>query len=54
MRSMAVASVFFLLLIPVAAHGQHSLGMHSHSGAGSASACLRGRFDGSIKPLPAG
>src|SRR6476661_10782550 len=52
MRSMAVAFVLFLLLIPVAVHGQHSLGMHSHSGAGSASACLPGRFDGPIKLHP--
>ncbi|HYX23160.1 MAG TPA: hypothetical protein VFC23_03335 [Thermoanaerobaculia bacterium] len=51
-KLMAAASVFFLLLIPVAAHGQHSLGMHAHSGTGSASACLPGRFDGPIPLFP--
>ncbi len=45
MKSIAVVALSFLLLIPVAAHGQHSLGMHSHSGTGSVSACEHGRFD---------
>jgi hypothetical protein len=52
MKSMAVASVSLLLLTSVAAHGQHSLGMHSHSGAGSASACADGRWDREISLDP--
>lgn len=47
-----VASVCLLFLTAVAAHGQHSLGMHNHSGTGSDSACLPGRFDGPIDLYP--
>ncbi len=52
MKSLAVASVSLLLLTSVAAHGQHSLGMHSHSGTGSASACANKRWDGDISRYP--
>lgn len=52
MKSRIVASVSLLLLTSVAAHGQHSLGMHSHSGTGSASACANGRWDGDIQLYP--
>ena len=52
MKAIAVAAVSLVLLTPVAAHGQHSLGMHAHSGTGSVSACLPGRFDGPIKLYP--
>jgi tetratricopeptide (TPR) repeat protein len=52
MKLLVVASVSFLLLAPVAAHGQHSLGMHSHSGTGGDSACGSGRFDRFIKLYP--
>lgn len=52
MKPIAAASVAVLLLAPAALHGQHSLGMHSHSGTGSASACLPGRFDGPISLYP--
>lgn len=52
MKSIAVAAISFLLLTPGAVHGQHSLGMHAHSGTGSASACLSGRFDGPIPAYP--
>src|SRR5258706_8109845 len=52
MKLLVVASVSFLLLAPVAAHGQHSLGMHSHSGTGGDSACGSGRFDQFIKLYP--
>jgi len=50
MKPIAVA--FVLFLISAAARGQHSLAMHSHSGTGSASACVAGRFDVPIKPHP--
>jgi len=52
MKSIAVVSVSFLLFTPLAARGQHSLGMHTHAGTGSASACLPGRFDGPIRLYP--
>jgi len=52
MKLMVAVSVSCLLLAPLAARGQHSLGMHSHSGTGSASACLPGRFDGPIQLYP--
>jgi tetratricopeptide (TPR) repeat protein len=52
MKNILAASACFLSLAAVAAHGQHSLAMHSHSGTGSDSACLPGRFDGPIQLYP--
>lgn len=52
MKSLAVASVSLLVLTSAAAHGQHSLGMHSHSGTGAASACADKRWDGEIQLFP--
>src|SRR6476646_7179777 len=52
MKSMIVASVSLLLLTSAAARGQHSLGMHSHSGTGSTSACASGKWDGDIQLYP--
>jgi len=54
MKPIAVVFVSVLFLISAAAHGQHSLAMHSHSGTGSASACKKGRFDVKVEPYPQG
>jgi tetratricopeptide (TPR) repeat protein len=40
------------LSLAAAAHGQHTLGMHTHAGTGGYSACVEGRFNGYIKPYP--
>ena len=51
MRHVLAASACFFSLA-AAAHGQHSLAMHTHSGAGSYSACEAGRWNGDIDLYP--
>lgn len=41
-----------LLSLAAAAHGQHTLGMHTHAGTGGYSACVDGRFNGPIELYP--
>src|SRR5829696_85182 len=52
MKYALAASACLLSLAAVAAHGQHSLAMHTHSGPGGDSACRAGRFDGPIDLYP--
>jgi hypothetical protein len=52
MKTIVAAFAGFLSLTAAAAHGQHSLAMHTHAGTGSASARLPGRFDGPIRLYP--
>lgn len=47
-----IFAVFTLLLAAGPVQGQHSLAMHTHSGPGSYSACLSGRWDGPIQLFP--
>src|SRR5215470_4012919 len=47
-----VVLVASLLLLPAAALAQHTLAMHTHSGANGSSACKKGRFDRPIELYP--
>jgi tetratricopeptide (TPR) repeat protein len=52
MKSILAAFAVLLFLAAGAAHGQHTLGMHTHAGTGGYSACVDGRFNGPIELYP--
>ena len=52
MKSILAAFAGLLSLAAAAAHGQHTLGMHTHAGTGGYSACVDGRFNGPIELYP--